>query len=295
MEKTGAAILSVISNIILVLAKGAIGIIGGSMSILAEAVHSAVDLIAAVIAYIAVLFADRPADEAHAYGHGKFENLSGTVEAILIVIAGVYIVCESVKRIITNAPVERLDLGMAVMLISAVVNFLVSANLFRVAKQTDSIALEADGHHLRLDVYTSLGVLLGLVLVWLTGYVILDRIIGLLVASWIGWIGFQLSRKAIGPLMDSQLPAAEMERIVEIINSEPRVLDFHKLRTRKAGQYRHIDVHLLVPRDMSLTTAHELAEEVEDKIRSELENVTIVTHVEPADEESTPNESTPNV
>lgn len=286
MDKTGAARLSIISNVLLVLAKGAIGIIGGSMSILAEAVHSAVDLIAAVIAYIAVLFADRPADEAHAYGHGKFENLSGTVEALLIIVAGAYIVYESIKRIITNAPVERLDLGMAIMLVSAVANFLVSANLFRVAKQTDSIALEADGHHLRLDVYTSLGVLFGLILVHLTNFVILDRLIGLGVALWIGWIGIQLSRKAIGPLMDSQLPAAEMERIVEIINSEPRILDFHKLRTRKAGAQRHIDVHLLMPRDMSLTTAHELAEEVEDKIRSELENVTIVTHVEPAEEDS---------
>ncbi|MDH7481440.1 MAG: cation diffusion facilitator family transporter [Armatimonadota bacterium] len=286
MDKTGAARLSIISNVLLVLAKGAIGIIGGSMSILAEAVHSAVDLIAAVIAYIAVLFADRPADEAHAYGHGKFENLSGTVEALLIIVAGAYIVYESIERIITNAPVERLDLGMVIMLVSAVANFLVSANLFRVAKQTDSIALEADGHHLRLDVYTSLGVLFGLILVHLTNFVILDRLIGLCVALWIGWIGIQLSRKAIGPLMDSQLPAAEMERIVEIINSEPRILDFHKLRTRKAGAQRHIDVHLLMPRDMSLTTAHELAEEVEDKIRSELENVTIVTHVEPAEEDS---------
>jgi cation diffusion facilitator family transporter len=285
MSKTAAARLSIISNVILVLGKGALGIIGGSMSILAEAVHSAVDLVAALIAYIAVRFADLPADDTHAYGHGKYENLSGTAEALLVIIAGAFIVYESIIRILHHAPIEQLGFGMVVMAVSAVANWFVSANLFRVAEQTDSIALEADGHHLRLDVYTSLGVLAGLILVKLTGLILLDRLIGLGVAVWIGWIGVQLSIKAIGPLMDSQLPAAEVERIVSIIQEDPRVIDFHKLRTRKSGAHRYVDVHLLVPRDMTLNTAHALAEEVEDKIRSELENMNVVTHVEPEGDE----------
>jgi len=286
MDKAKAASFSVASNCILVVIKAFVGILSGSMSILAEAVHSAVDLVAALIAYLAVKFADKPADEAHAYGHGKYENLSGTIEALLIIGAGLYIVYECIMRIISRAPIERLGLGMIVMVVSAIANWAVSENLFRVARKTDSVALEADAHHLRLDVYTSVGVLLGLALVRLTGWVILDRIIGLGVALWIGWIGIQLSMKAAGPLMDLQLPAAEIERIVEIIKRDPRVVDFHKLRTRKAGAHRYVDVHLLVSREMSLQTAHALAEEVEDKIRSELDNVSVVTHVEPEEDSS---------
>jgi len=280
-KKTTVARLSVISNILLVAGKAAVGLITGSVGILAEAIHSAVDLIAALIAFFAVRVADVPPDEAHAYGHGKYENISGTVEALLIIVAAVYIGYEAIKRIIEGAPVERLGIGMGVMLFSALANYVVSARLFKVAKETDSIALETDGHHLRLDVYTSAGVLLGLLVVYLTDIVLIDRLLGLAVALWIGWIGWQLSAKAVGPLLDLQLPVPEVERIISIIDGDERVRGFHKLRTRKSGAHRHVDVHLFVPKEMTLVDAHDLAEEIEDKIRAEFQNVTVLTHVEP--------------
>ena len=279
--KTGAACISVVSNTLLVAGKGAVGFLTGSVSILAEAVHSAVDLLAALIAYFAVGVADQPPDEAHAFGHGKYENISGTVEALLIIGAAAYIAYEAIARIVHGAEVEHLGVGMVVMLISAVANWVVSARLFKVANETDSIALEADGQHLRLDVYTSAGVLVGLVVVYLTDIVLIDRLRGLAVAAWIGWIGLQLSAKAVGPLLDLGLPVQEVERIVSILHSDEKVLGYHKLRTRKAGGQRHIDVHLIVPKAMSLTEAHDLAEEIEDRIRAEFDRVVILTHVEP--------------
>lgn len=280
-SKTGAARLSVVSNVLLVIVKAVVGFLTGSVSILAEAVHSLVDLAAALIAYFAIRVAEQPPDESHAFGHGKYENVSGTVEALLILAAAFYIAYEAIARIIHGAELERVGVGIIVMLVSAVANWIVSARLFKVAKESDSIALEADGHHLRLDVYTSAGILVGLVVVYATGISLIDRLLGLGVAIWIGWIGIGLSRRAIGPLLDLQLPAQEVERIVSLLHEDERVLDFHKLRTRKAGAQRHIDVHLIVKRDMSLADAHDLAEDVEDKIRNEFDNVTILTHVEP--------------
>lgn len=286
--KTGVARLSVISNTILVLTKLIIGIVTGSVSILAEGIHSGIDLIAAVIAFFAVRVADRPPDETHAYGHGKYENISGTVEALLIILAAIYIGFEAVQKFIHGGVLAQLDMGLVVMFISATLNWFVSGQLFKVAKQTDSIALEADGHHLRLDVYTSLGVFVGLLIVRITGWVIVDQILALAVALWIGWVGIQISGKAVGPLLDQQLPLDEVERIVTIIDSDKRIVGYHKLRTRKAGAHRYVDVHLLVPSVMNVTEAHDLAEEIEDQIRGEFHNTSVVTHVEPDNEVHTP-------
>ena len=283
--KTGVAALSVCSNLFLVSTKLVIGFVTGSVSILAEGIHSGMDLAAAVIAFAAVRVSDRPPDERHAYGHGKYENISGTAEALLIIAAAVYIGYEAVMKFIHGGELSRLDVGMGIMLISAVMNWIVSARLFRVAKETDSIALEADGQHLRLDVYTSLGVLVGLFIVYLTRLVIIDRLLALAVALWIGWVGIKISGKALGPLLDTQLPLDEVERIVAIIDSDEVVRGHHKLRTRKSGAHRHVDVHLLMPQDMSLADAHNLAEDVEDRIRAEFDHTTVVTHVEPEGDE----------
>ncbi|MCX6374444.1 MAG: cation diffusion facilitator family transporter [Armatimonadetes bacterium] len=283
--KTGVAALSVCSNLFLVSAKLVIGFVTGSVSILAEGIHSGMDLAAAVIAFAAVRVSDRPPDERHAYGHGKYENISGTAEALLIIAAAVYIGYEAVMKFIHGGELSRLDVGMGIMFVSAVLNWIVSGRLFRVAKETDSIALEADGQHLRLDVYTSLGVLVGLFIVYLTHLVIIDRLLALAVALWIGWVGIRISGKALGPLLDTQLPLDEVERIVAIIDSDERIRAHHKLRTRKSGAHRHVDVHLLVPPDMSLADAHNLAEDVEDLIRAEFDHTTVVTHVEPEGDE----------
>lgn len=281
--KTSVARLSVISNTTLVLGKLAVGFFTGSVSILAEAIHSGIDLMAAVIAYFAVRVADAPPDEHHAYGHGKYENISGTAEALLIIAAAIYIGYEAIMRMIHGGELTQLKIGIGIMAISAIANYAVSGMLFKVAKQTDSIALEADGQHLRLDVYTSVGVFVGLIIVQLTGKAVIDQILALAVAVWIGWVGIQISVKAVGPLLDTQLPLDEVERIVEIIDSDDRVRGYHKLRTRKSGAHRHVDVHLQVPSGMSLTDAHDLAEQVEDKIRAEFSNTSVITHVEPVD------------
>lgn len=283
--KTRVAALSVCSNLFLVSAKLIIGFVTGSVSILAEGIHSGIDLAAAVIAFFAVRVSDQPPDEHHAYGHGKYENVSGTAEAMLIIAAAIYIAYEAVKRYLHGGELARLDIGIGIMVVSAIMNWIVSARLFKVAKETDSIALEADGQHLRLDVYTSAGIFVGLLIVRLTGAVVIDQVLALAVAVWIGRIGVEISGKALSPLLDTQLPLDEVERIVAIIDSDERIRAHHKLRTRKSGAHRHVDVHLLVPQDMSLTDAHNLAEDVEDQIRAEFDHTTVVTHVEPEGDE----------
>lgn len=284
--KTSAARISVFSNVSLVMLKLVAGILINSVSILAEAIHSAVDLLASIIAYFAVRVADEPPDAAHAYGHGKYENVSGTVEALLIIGAAIYIAYESIRRIVERVEVESAGIGIVVMLTSALANWFVSGMLFRVSSQTDSIALEADGHHLRLDVFTSLGVFLGLVVVYITGASIIDQLLGIGVALWIGWIGIMLSVKALNPLLDLQLPASELNDIKDILESDPHILGYHKLRTRKSGAQRHIDVHIFVSSSLSVGEAHDLAESVEDKIREKFSNAFVLTHVEPEEEYS---------
>jgi len=174
LEKIKVARLSIISNSSLIIMKLAIGIITGSVSIISEAIHSTMDLLAAIIAFFSVKVSDQPPDKQHPYGHGKFENISGVIEAILIFIASLWIIYEAIKRINTNEKIESIGLGALVMVISAIINFIVSKQLYKVAKKTNSIALEADALHLKADVYTSIGVAFGLFLIWLTNYRILN-------------------------------------------------------------------------------------------------------------------------
>jgi cation diffusion facilitator family transporter len=284
-NKANAARFSVMSNTTLVVIKLAAGILSGSVAIISEAAHSAIDLVAAAIAYFSVKAADVPADREHPYGHGKIENLSGTIEAALIFLAAIYIIYESIHKLLRPEPVKNMTLGIAVMLISAIVNIVISRWLFRVAKQTDSVALEADAHHLSVDVYTSVGVMVGLLLIQLTGVHALDPIIGLLVAVVISKVAYDLSRKAAAPLIDARLPEDEMDRLNYILCSDSRIMAYHKLRTRKAGGERHIDVHLLMPSEMSVAEGHTVAEEMEDRIRAEFDRAHVITHVEPMGEE----------
>ena len=282
--KSGAAAFSVASNTSLVIMKLVAGFATGSVSIISEAMHSTVDLLAAVMAWFSVRSSDRPADEGHPYGHGKIENLSGTIEAILILVAAAFIILEAIRKIIHPVEVEKLWLAIGVMLISSVANVLVSRWLFIVAGRTDSIALKADAEHLRVDVITSAGVFAGLLLIQITDWHILDPVIALMVAALILGIAAKLTWEAGAPLLDAQLPREEVERVKAIICSDPRVIGYHKLRTRKAGAERHIDVHIQVDRDLPVAAAHSVAEEIEDEIRDKLHGVKVITHVEPDDE-----------
>ncbi|MCS6949719.1 MAG: cation diffusion facilitator family transporter [Armatimonadota bacterium] len=282
-RKALAATISVCSNSILIVLKLLVGWLSGSVSIIAEAIHSANDLLAALIALVSVRIAERPPDAQHPYGHGKAEGISAALEALLIVGAAIWIVVESVDRILHPRPVENLTLGIAVMSISALLNTVVSRYLFRVAREEDSPALEADAQHLATDVYTSLGVIAGLALTGATGWYLIDPLVAIGVALLILHIGWSLTTKSVHHLMDAQLPSAEVSRIEHILNTEARIHSWHNLRTRKAGNTRHIDLHIVFRNDATLVEAHQVADELEKRIAAELAPAQVVIHVDPYD------------
>lgn len=286
-HKTSAAGLSVLSNTLLVLMKLAVGIVSGSVSIIAESIHSANDLIAALIAFFSLRMASRPADKEHPYGHGKIENISGTIEAVLIFVAAGFIIYEAIDKIINKPKVEYLVLGIVVMVVSGIVNFFVSRHLLRVAKESDSIALEADGRHLTVDVFTSIGVAFGLLLVQLTDYHLLDPIVAIAVALLILKMAYDVLKRAFPPLIDKKLPEEE-ERLVaasvaEHVGPMGDAVSFHELRTRKAGSERYIELHLVMASDDSIERAHSLCDHLEEDINSKLPNAHVTIHVEPCD------------
>lgn len=280
-KKVAVARLSILSNSLLIVMKLAIGIISGSVSIISEAIHSFMDLLAAIIAFLSVRISDRPADSRHPYGHGKFENISGVVEAILIFFAAFWIIFEAVKKIIHPEPIGSIWIGVVVMTVSAFVNILVSRKLYKVARETDSIALEADALHLKTDVYTSFGVAAGLALIWITGYHFLDPVVAILVALLILKESYHLFRKAYGPLLDTALPEGDVETICQIISNHCKgKIDYHNLRTRKAGNYRYLDFHLNLPRDMTVKEAHDLCDLIEQQIKKQFSYSEVTIHVE---------------
>lgn len=212
------------------------------------------------------------------------ENISGTIEAVLIFVAAAFIVYEATKRIVVGAAVEYLSIGIGVMAASVVVNILVSRHLLRIARETDSIALEADARHLTTDVYTSLGVLGGLVVVRITGLNILDPILALGVALFILKTAYDVTRRAFPPLIDVRLPEDEEALIAScIIEHYGELLGFHELRTRKAGRERQIDLHLVVAKKASVEEAHSLCDHLENDIKRKLPYATVMIHIEPCE------------
>ena len=280
-RKVKAATLSVASNSVLVASKVAVGIVTGSVSILSEAANSALDVFASVIAFLSVRVSGQPADREHPYGHGKMENLSGAVEAVLILATGVFIVHEAMDKLRNPADVKHVFWGLCVMGFSFVADVVVSRHLFRVARETDSIALEADAYHLSTDVWTSMGVFVGLALIKLTGWQIIDPIVAMIVAVMIMKVAFSLTWKAARPLLDVRLPDNELKELEEMVMGTPKIVGYHKLRTRKSGPYREIDVHLIVPERMPVREAHQIAENIEDKMREAFPDTHVVTHIEP--------------
>jgi len=283
-KKVMTASLSIISNSVLIILKVTIGIISGSVSIISEAIHSGMDLMAAIIAFFSVRISGMPPDKNHQYGHGKFENVSGVIEALLIFIAAGWVIFEAVKKIVEPALPESLGIGAIVMGVSALINFVVSQRLYKVGKETDSVALEADGLHLRTDVYTSLGVAFGLLLIWLTGIAILDPIVAILVALLILRESFVLLKKAYYPLLDTPLPANEIDKIKGTINKHLKPgMNFHMLRSRKAGANKYVDLHLEVPGGITVKESHDLCDLIEHDIEHEVENIEVYIHIEPCE------------
>jgi cation diffusion facilitator family transporter len=286
-EKT--ARLSVLSNTGLVLMKFIIGFATGSVSIISEAIHSSMDLIAAVIAFFSVRKSAEPPDAAHSFGHGKFEDLSGLIEAVLIFVAAVLIIYEAVTKLLGQTTgelrPELLVWGIAVMAISALANWYVSHHLFVVAKQAESIALESDAWHLRTDVYTSLGVFAGLVLIWLTGNPVFDPLVALCVAAVIMKAAYDLTKRSFSDLSDHSIPEDDEKRIKEIICQHSGIYaGFHDLKTRRSGPEIFIEFHLVVPGDISVTRSHDLTDHLESDLNTEYPRATITIHVEPCTE-----------
>jgi cation diffusion facilitator family transporter len=277
--KVKVARLSVLSNSLLIVMKVVAGILSGSVSIISEAIHSAMDLIAAIIAFFSVRISDTPSDAGHPYGHGKIENVSGVIEAILIFIAAIWIIYEAILKMIHPGEIESIGWGSLVMFISAAVNWFVSRRLYKVAKQTESVALEADALHLKTDIYTSLGVTAGLILIWLTGIYLLDPIIAILVAMLILKESYQLMRRAFNPLLDSSWEKDEFNRLIHILNELN--VNFHNLKTRKAGQFRFVDFHIEMRSNTKLGNVHHFCDIIEERLQKEFNNLEVTIHAEP--------------
>jgi len=281
-KKVNTARLSVFSNIFLVIMKITVGIISGSVSIISEAAHSAIDLVASLIAFFSVKVSNMPPDKEHPYGHGKVENISGVIEGLLIIVAAIWIVYHSIHSLIVNEPVQYLQWGIIVMGVSALVNFFVSRKLYKVAKETDSIALEADALHLKTDIYTSVGVALGIGLIWVTGWHILDPVIAIFVALIILWEAYNLIKSAFNPLLDNSLDQQEVDIITAIIEEFTNdCIGYHHLRTRKSGPYKYIDFHLELPDEMTVKESHNLCDRMEERLKEKFNSVDINIHVEP--------------
>jgi len=279
--KVSIARLSIVSNSLLILMKLAVGIISGSVSILSEAIHSSMDLIAAIIAFFSVRVSDNPPDTRHPYGHGKIENISGVIESLLIFIAAVWIIIEAVKKLLgEKIELDSIALGSIVMIISAFVNIYVSRKLYKVARATNSVALEADALHLKTDVYTSLGVALGLGLIIITRINWLDPVIAILVALFIIKEAYQLMIKAFTPLLDTAWSTTEIEELESRLNGLN--VSYHNLRTRVAGNYRFVDIHIQIPEDVSVGKAHKYCDKIENELTKVYENLTVTIHVEPS-------------
>lgn len=254
----------------------------GSVSIISEAMHSAMDLIASLIAFIAVKTSSKPVDDEHPYGHGKMENLSGLAEGILIFVAAGLIIKEAINKFMHPSELEQMPLAIAVMLIASLVNLFVSNKLRKVGIEEDSQALEADSLHLRTDVYTSLGVGVGIILVKITGMTILDPIAALLVALLIIKEAWSLTSRAFNFLLDGRLSLDEEKQIKEIIDRhKTEFMDYHKLKTRKSGSKKHIDFHITVLPNMTVQEAHEIIGKIKMDMNNELNNTRVSIHLDP--------------
>jgi cation diffusion facilitator family transporter len=290
-RKENVAVLSVVSNSVLVLFKTVVGILIGSVSIISEAIHSGMDLLAAVIAMFSVKNSSVPADDVHPFGHGKVESISGLMEAVLIFVAAFWIMFEATKKIMTGQAVESPGWGVAVMLASTIINFIVSQRLFKVGKEAESIALQADAWHLRTDVYTSAGVMVSLAIIWIAHLFFpdpnihwLDPAAAICVAVFILKAAYDLTSQALRDLMDTKLPAEEVALIRDVIVShKPAVHGYHQLRTRRAGNFRFVEFHIKVDPRMTVEASHNITREMKQSIRERFPECVITIHIEPCD------------
>ncbi len=280
--KSGAAKLSLVVVVGLIALKVVVAVMTGSISILAQAADSFLDLFAVSITVFSIRIAAKPADEKHPCGHGKSENIAAIVQALLIFTASGLIIYSAVRRIIIGTTIGLTQAGIGVMLVSIIASILLSRHLFKVSRTVDSIALQAVAHNIAADVYSAVAVLIGLIAIQFTGLNILDPIIALLVALFILKVAYDVVKKSFGGLVDIRLPVVEEDEIKScIMEHYSRLVSFHKLRTRKAGSQRFIDLHLIMPRNASVEEAHLMCDHLEQDLENRLQNTSVTIHVEP--------------
>jgi len=282
---TRFAWVSIAAALVTIVLKTAAYVITGSVGLLSDAVESVVNLIGGVMALAMLTVAARPADEDHAYGHGKAEYFSSGVEGGLILVAAVSIAVAAVTRLLTPKPLEAIGVGLVVSAAASVINLGVALLLLRVGRRHSSITLEANAHHLLTDVWTSVGVIAGVGLVALTKWLWLDPIVALLVAANIVWTGVGIVRRSIGGLMDVALSAGDMTAVRKILEAHEQTgIQFHALRSRQAGARRFVSVHVLVPGDWTVQRGHEFLDKIEAEIRGVLPDSVVFTHLESLDD-----------
>jgi cation diffusion facilitator family transporter len=280
-------LISVLAAIFTIALKAAAYLLTGSIGLLSDALESGINLVAALTAYFSLRYSHRPADAEHTYGHEKIEFFSAGLEGALIVVAGIGTAWVAVEHLHAMHPLTDLGIGIGISLGSSLINLFVGVILVRVGRREHSIVLEADGRHLLVDVWTSVGIAAGLTAVWASGVYWLDPVIALLVAVNIVFTGLRLVRRSFNGLMDHAIDADQVEALrAAIRTSLPTGTDFHALRTRQAGASKFADFHLLVPGDMSVRDAHGLAEHVELALRTALPRVGVTIHIEPIEEKA---------
>jgi cation diffusion facilitator family transporter len=283
------ALLSVFSNLVLVAIKLVVGFAMGSISVVSEALHSGVDVVAAVVATIGVKQSAEPADKTHSFGHEKFENLAGFIQAILIFIAGFWIIYTAVRKLIKPVPMDGLGLGVVVMLVSSFVNVVVGILLLKAARKTGSVALKADAWHCLTDVYTSAGVMVGLIIVWSgtlwapgIDLAWVDPLAAILVAVLILKAAWDLTGESVHDLLDVSLPQNEEDAIKTLILAKyPDIVEIHKFRGRKSGKKRFVEFHIKVDPEMSVERSHSLDHGIAAEIKQVFPDADVMVHIEP--------------
>jgi len=284
--KEGVAIISILSISLLIVMKAVASILTGSIGIRADAIHSAIDLLGAVIGLVGIRIAGRPPDDRHAFGHAKVENIAGVAIAGIIFFAAGTIIYQAVQRLISGETLELVTVGISTTTAAIVINAVISWYALKVAKSSDSVALGATARDMLADMLSSCAVLIGLILVRLTGLTILDPIVALLVAVLIIRTAYITLRESFGGLIDTRLPEAEEEIIrLCIMEYKNRVVSFHHLRTRKAGNQRLVDLHIIMPREASVDEAHEICDLLEQDIERRLNCIDVTIHIEPCTNE----------
>jgi cation diffusion facilitator family transporter len=284
---TRFAWLSIGAALATITLKVAAYLLTGSVGLLSDAIESLVNLAGAVIALIMLTIAARPADESHVYGHSKAEYFASLAEGLLILAAAIWIIVTAVERLLHPQGLQDLGIGLVVSAAASLINFTVARILMKQGKKQNSISLEADAHHLMTDVWTSVGVISGVAIAGLTGWIVIDPLLAIAVALNILWTGFQLIRRSVAGLMDAALPEQEQQQIEGVMKIyRERGVKFHALLTRQAAARRFISVHMLVPGEWTVHDAHHVAEDFEADVRAALGGVvTVFTHLEPVEDE----------